>query len=74
MSSTSSLHLPLEDLGDDDIALEPHVEVKTCDRFRLITIIRLVCRSQVFTSTCGPIVQCPRLQDLLVLQGNMIST
>jgi len=23
----------LEDLGDDDIALEPHLEVKTCDWF-----------------------------------------
>jgi len=24
----------LEDLADDDIALRPHLEVKTCDRFR----------------------------------------
>jgi len=24
----------LDDLGDDDIALGPHLEVKTCDRFR----------------------------------------
>jgi len=32
----------LEDLGDDDIALGPHLEVKTYDRFRLKTIIRLV--------------------------------
>jgi len=28
----------LEKLGDDDIALEPHLEVKTSDRFRLKTI------------------------------------
>jgi len=32
----------LEDLVDDDIALGgPHLEVKTCDRFRLKTIIRV---------------------------------
>jgi len=31
----------LEDLGDVDIALGPHLEEKTCDRFRLKTIIRL---------------------------------
>jgi len=31
----------LEDLGDDDFALGPHLEVKTSDRFRLKTIIRL---------------------------------
>jgi len=29
----------LEDLGDDDITLGPHLEVKTCDRFRLKTIM-----------------------------------
>jgi len=29
----------LEDLGDDDIALGPHLKVKTGDRFRLKTII-----------------------------------
>jgi len=29
----------LEDLGDVDIALGPHLEEKTCDRFRLKTII-----------------------------------
>jgi len=45
----------LEDLGDDDIALGTHFEVKTCDRFWLKTIIRLV--------------RCRRLQDLLVFQG-----
>jgi len=28
----------LEDLGDGDLALGPHFEVKTCDRFRLKTI------------------------------------
>jgi len=33
--------LDLEGLGDDYIALGPHLEVKTCDRFRLKTIIRL---------------------------------
>jgi len=32
----------LEDLGDVDIALGPHLEEKTCDRFRLKTIIRLM--------------------------------
>jgi len=31
----------LEDLGDAYIALGPHLEEKTCDRFRLKTIIRL---------------------------------
>jgi len=31
----------LEDLGDDDIALGPHLEVKICDRFRLKTIYLL---------------------------------
>jgi len=30
----------LEDLGDDNIALGPQFEVKTCDRFRWKTIIR----------------------------------
>jgi len=28
--------IELEDLGDDDIAQEPHFELKTCDRFWLI--------------------------------------
>jgi len=32
----------LEELGDDDIALGPLFEVKTCGRFRLKTIIRLI--------------------------------
>jgi len=31
----------LEDLGDDDIALGPLFEEKTCDRFRLKTIEHL---------------------------------
>jgi len=51
----------LDVLGDDDIALGPHFEVKICDRFRLKTlsedIVRLIIRrnrSQVFTSECGP--------------------
>jgi len=43
----------LKDLGDDDIALGPHFEVKTCDWFRLKAIINRN-RSQVFTSKCGP--------------------
>jgi len=29
----------LEDLGDDDIALGAHLEVKSCDRFLLKPII-----------------------------------
>jgi len=37
----------LEDLGDDDIALGPHLEAKTCDLFRLKTIIRLTSTRQV---------------------------
>jgi len=36
----------LEDLGDDDIALGPHLEEKTCDRYRLKTIIRLTSTRQ----------------------------
>jgi len=38
-----------EDLGDDDIALGPYFEVKTCDRFRLKTIIRLTSARQATT-------------------------
>jgi len=48
----------LEDLGDVDIALGPHLEEKTCDRFRLKTIIRL--------SLSVVLVRCQHLQDLLV--------
>jgi len=36
----------LEDLGDGDIALGPHIEVGTFDRFRLKTIIRLTSTRQ----------------------------
>jgi len=39
---TSRYQEELEDLGDDDIALGPRFWGKTCDRFRLKTIIRLV--------------------------------
>jgi len=36
----------LKDLVDDDISLGPHLEVKTCDRFRLKTITRLTSTRQ----------------------------
>jgi len=62
----------LEDLGDDDIALEPHLEVKTCDRFRVITIIRLM--NNRFLPLSVVLVRCRHLQDLLVLQGTTKST
>jgi len=52
----------LEDLGDDDMALGPHFEGETCDRFRLISIIRL------------SDLRCLRLDDLLVLQGTTKTT
>jgi len=55
----------LEDLEDDDMALGPHFEVKTCDRFGLKTIISLM-MSQVFTSISVVLVRCRRLQDLLM--------
>jgi len=38
----------LEELGDDDIAQGPHFEVKTRDRFRLKTTIRLSDDSEIF--------------------------
>jgi len=46
----------LKDLGDDDIALGPHLEVKTCDRFWLKSLMMVFNRnrSQVFNSKCGP--------------------
>jgi len=46
----------LEDLGDDDIALGPRLEVKTCDRFQLKSLILVFNRNrlQVFTSKRGP--------------------
>jgi len=37
----------LEDLGDDETALGPHLEVKTCDRFRMMN------QSLAFTSKWG---------------------
>jgi len=61
------IFLKIEDLGDDDIALEAHLEVKTCDRFP----------SSDFSTETGHwflplgvlLVRCRRLQDILVLQG-----
>jgi len=50
----------LEDLGDDDIALGPHLEVNACDRFRLKTIIRWLLPKSVVL-----VVRCPRLEDSL---------
>jgi len=32
----------LEDLGDDDIALGPQLEVKTCDRFLPLSVVLVV--------------------------------
>jgi len=49
----------LEDLGDVDIALGPHLEEKTCDRFFPLSVV---------------LVRCLHLQDLLVLQGTTKST
>jgi len=51
----------LEDLGDDDIALGPHLELKTCDRFRLKTITRLMLQPKPVTGVV--LVRC--LQYLL---------
>jgi len=59
----------LEDLGEDDIALGPHLEVKTCDRFLLKPIIRLHDQSETghrFLPLSLVLVRCRRLQDLLV--------
>jgi len=40
----------LEDLGDDDITLGPHLEVKTCDRFGFsLMMVFNQNRSQMFT-------------------------
>jgi len=77
-----------EDLRRDDIALKPHFEEKTCDRYQLKTIIRLMSpvksRSDWwwFSTETGhrflpqsvALVRCQRLQDLLVLQGTKKST
>jgi len=59
--------LELEEIAVDDIALGLHFEVKTCDQFRLKTIIRLMNWSQVlptYTSKFGPsaLSSSPRLR------------
>jgi len=43
-----------EDLGDDDMALGPHLGEKPCDRFLPLSVV---------------LVRCHRLQNLLILQG-----
>jgi len=47
----------LKGLGDDDIALGPHLEVQTCDRFLFKLNISMMGfnrnRSQAYTSKCG---------------------
>jgi len=60
-----SLWQRLEDLGDDDIALGPHLKEKTCDWFRLKTIISLM---KPVTGFFLYVI------DLLVLQGTSKST
>jgi len=62
----------LEDLGDDDIALVSHLQVKTCDQFQLKS--RLMNRPQVFTSECGPnaISSSPRSSSGTVLPRKLL--
>jgi len=62
----------LEDLGDVDIALGPPLEEKTCDRFRLKTII--ISTETGHSGLSVVLVRCLHLQDLLVLQGTTKST
>jgi len=66
-----------EDLGDDDIALGPHLEVKTCDQFWMKTIIRQSDSTETGHRLLPQSVvleRCRRLQDLLVRQGTTKST
>jgi len=56
----------LEDLGDEDIALGPDLEVKICDRLMMFSTE--TGRRFLPLSVVLDLVRCRRLQDLLVLQ------
>jgi len=60
----------LEGLGDDDIALGPHLEVKTCHQ----TLDGFQPKPVTGLPLSVVLVPCRRLQDLLVLQGTTKST
>jgi len=66
-----SMVFSLEDwIGDDDIALGPHVDEKTCGTgFHRENHHHFQHRFLLFTSKCGPIVVSP----FLVLQGTEVN-